>query len=653
MTPRSVRLRIAASAFLLAGVFALLAARAAQLTLIEGPRLRSLADRQHHQQVKLPPQRGEIVDRFGETLALTRESVDVYVRPAQLAAGTETLAAVARTLGLLPAVVEAKATSKAPFVWLDRQVPIDRWTTLAELGVEGIGGEPARLRHYPRGSLAGQVLGFVGIDGQGLEGVERQLDSVLRGEVDALDVERDARGRKMAVEGKWRPLPRVGARAELTIDAALQHFVEGELDRTLAEFRADSASAIVLEPSTGEVLAMANVPHFDPNQFASASPERWRNRIVTDSFEPGSTFKAILAAAALEAGVVRPQEPIYCERGSYAVGRRIVHDHHAYDVLSFTEVIERSSNIGCAKIAERLGKQRFAEAVARFGFGRPTGIDLPGEVAGLVRPVERWGRIHLVTTGFGQGVAVTPLQLARAFAAIANGGMLMRPYVVRRIVGEGGQVYRVGRPHAEGRVISVATARAVGRMLLGVLESGTGTLAKVDGYEVAGKTGTAQKVEPGTGRYSKDAYISSFVGHAPADDPRLVILVMVDHPRKARYGGVVAAPAFRRIAEYGLQRLGVEPRMPPREANPSVGGPQQIAFRPSSLDVLRTIQPAEEIEGVPSFLGLSMREALVKAQRLGLDVKLDGSGYVVEQQPPPGTPSDGIQIALKFGSGAD
>ena len=574
-----MRLRIAATAGLFVAVFAVLTARAVQLTVVQGAALHERADRQHLQSVPMLARRGPIVDRNGEPLALTRESAAVFVRPQEIDRNPEVLGAVARVLDIPADVVAERAAAKAPFVWLKRQVSLDRWDDLARLGIDGIGSEQARQRVYPQGAVAGHILGFTGIDGQGLEGVERMLDADLRGEVEAMAVERDAWGRRIAVDGQWRPLPRVGAKVELTIDAALQRVAETELQKAVDEFGAKAGSVVVLVPDTGEVLAMANVPRFDPNQFRAASPSQWRNRAITDCYEPGSTFKAVLAAEALERGAVSPQDKIFCENGHYAVGRRTIRDSHPHGVLTFADVIAESSNIGAAKVAERLGRDDFGAALERFGFGRPTGIDLPGEASGLVRPTDKWGRIHLVTTAFGQGIAVTPLQLARAFAAIANGGRLMRPYVVRRVVGQSGHVLEVKRPHVDARVMSPQTASTLTGILTRVVEMGTGKQAQMEGFTVAGKTGTAQKVDPGSGRYSARDRVASFVGYVPAEDPALVILVVIDTPRKATYGGVVAAPVFKRIAEYGLARRGILPRdvpAPERLPEPAPRAPRPV-----------------------------------------------------------------------------
>lgn len=660
MTPRAqLRQRITTTAMAFAVVFGALGARAVQLTVLQGEALTQRASRQHRQAVPMTAQRGAIVDRDGEVLALSRESAAVYLRPREWSAAPDAMAAVARLLDLPHDAMLQRVSAPAPFVWLQRQVPLERWSAIESMNLPGIGSEPARQRIYPQAALAGQVLGFTGVDGHGLEGIERALDAELRGEVEAVVVGHDARGRQFVLGEEWGSLPRAGAQIELTIDAGLQRVAEAELERAVRQYRAKAGTLVALDPATGEVLAMATVPRFDPNAVGAATPDQWRNRPVTDCYEPGSTFKAFLAAAALDAGVVRPTDRIACENGSWAVANRVIRDAHPHGVLSFADVIAQSSNIGTAKVAERLGRERFGRMLREFGFGAPTGIDLPGEAPGLLRPVERWRHINLVTTAYGQGVAVTPLQLTRAFGALANGGRLMRPYIVRRITGPDGEVRYAGHAHPEGQVLSPQTAATVTGLLVGVTENGTGKQARIDGFTVAGKTGTAQKVEPHSGRYSARDRMSSFVGYVPAEDPALVILVVIDTPRTATYGGVVAAPVFRAVAEYGLARRGVLPSgtrlradaagQPVHRSGPAARAPRE-ADSPSLLPASATEIELPESGGLPSFLGLSMRDALVRAHEEGWDVRLEGSGYVVGQDPPPGAAPTDRRVTLRFGS---
>lgn len=655
MSGRSMRQRIAAVAVLFAVLFGALAMRVVQLTTIQAEGLKQRADRQHHRSVRTTATRGSIVDRFGELLAMSRDSASVYLRPREFQ--PEEVVTVARLLDMPREVVLRRATAAAPFVWLRRQVPIEQWNQVEDLRLRGIGSEPTRQRVYPHGPLAGHVLGFTNVDGQGLEGIERAFDAELRGGVQALVVGHDAWGRQFELgDGVGSSLPRAGAHVELTIDAALQRVAEESLGDAVRRFQARAGSLVALDPDTGEVLAMANVPRFDPNHVRGVAPDQIRNRAVTDVYEPGSTFKAFLASAAIEEQVVRPEERVNCEGGRYAVGNRTIRDAHPHGVLTFADVIAESSNIGCAKIAERLGNERYGRMVRALGFGEPTGIDLPGEAGGLLRPVEKWGRIHLVTTAFGQGIAVTPLQMARAFAAIANGGDLMRPYVVRRITEEDGHVRYAATPHLERRVMSRRTAETVTRLLVGVTEHGTGKQARIEGFRVAGKTGTAQKVDPATGRYSARDRMSSFIGFAPADDPAIVVIAVLDSPRTATYGGVVAAPVFRAVTEYGLARRGILPEVEPAEVRvppaPALRRAAATAAAPAEAEAAAVGEEIAAPGGVPSFLGMPMRDALVRAQANGWTVRVEGSGYVARQAPAPGAVAADRTLTLYFSSSA-
>jgi cell division protein FtsI (penicillin-binding protein 3) len=641
MSAGMLRMRIATTAGVFFMLFVIALVRAFQLCVAQGSSLRELARRQHLQRIALPPERGPIVDRHGDLLALTVQSAAVFVRPPVLERDRDLVPVLSSTLGLSGESVTEKVSSSKSFVWLLRGATPEKAEAIDGLALPGVGSEPTRRRLYPGGNLAGQVIGFSGVDSQGLEGVELSYDRDLRGTLDSLSVERDARGRRMLTEGFWQPLPRQGARVELTIDAGLQQVAQTQLETAVAARRAAAGVALVMDPFTGELLALASVPSFDPNQLAASRADQWRNRAIADTYEPGSTFKGVLAAAAMEAGVVRPDDRIFCENGHYAIGRRVVHDHEPYGWLTFADVIKHSSNIGAGKVGERLGAERFGQAIKAFGFGEPTQIDLPGEVAGLVRPVQRWGRINVVTTSFGQGISVTPLQLLRAYAAIASGGKLMRPYVVRRVIAPDGTVLRENKPEVVRQPVSAQTAAEVTRLLKGVVEGGTGTQARIDGISVAGKTGTAQKVE--RGRYSARDRMSSFVGFVPADAPRFVILVVIDSPKTATYGGIVAAPVFRQIAEYGLDRLGLRfasSSMPP------------VDVEPTSVRLVNWTA-ADGGRGMPSFIGLSMRQALVQAARAGWDVQVQGSGYVVAQDPPPGAQrATSKRLELIFGSAA-
>lgn len=643
MRASPVQARIVSVASVFLALFAIVLVRAVQLSVLQGADLSERAAQQHHHQVALPPERGPIVDRHGDVLAVTVESASVYLRPSRFDRNATAL--VARTLKMPDAAMVEKLNSGEKFVWLKRDASPEQAAQLVALKLQGVGVEPSRRRVYPRGPLAGQVVGTAGMDLQGLAGIERSYDGDLLGDAKPVRVERDARGQGILRNGAVEPLTDMGARVELTIDATMQQVTETELEAAVVGNRAAAGTAVVMDPMTGEILALAHYPRFDPMDRARAAGESARNRAITDTFEPGSTFKAIVTAAALEAHVVKPDERLNCEGGSWAVGRRVIHDHERYGWLSLPDVIKHSSNICTAKVGERLGPERFFTALGDFGFRSVTSIDLPGEKANTIRPWQKWARVNLVTMSFGQGIAVTPIQLVRAYGALANGGKLMRPYVVRRVVASDGTVLRENHPQVVAQPISAQTSALITSMLRGVVEGGTGTKAKVDGIAVAGKTGTAQKVDVNSGRYSARDRISSFIGYLPADDPRYVILVVIDTPRSATYGGLVAAPAFQRIAEFGVDRLGLrvataDPAPLPEEA-------------PHAKVQLASWHPDLVQGGMPSFLGLSMREALKQAQRAGWDVRVEGSGFVVAQDPPPGASNaDGRTLMLRLGSAA-
>ena len=624
---------------LFAVLFVLVAARALDLAVLRGPALARLAAMQHHQRIELLPHRGPIVDRSGEPLALSVDVPSIYVRPRELAAHASAadgrLASLAAALHMPVRALRAKLQSRQPFVWLKRQALPREARAIGRLGLPGVYAVTEGRRFYPHGSLAAHVLGFVGVDSQGLEGLEQRFDRVIRGEPQYLEFDRDARGREMFTGGV-QAAPDHGGRLELTLDAGIQEATERELHNGVAAARAVGGAAVVLDPATGEVLALANVPTYNPNEPGDWTDKRWRdrvrNRAITDPYEPGSTFKAILAAAAIEERVVTPGELFFCERGRFQTAGRAIHDTHPYGWLSFAEVIQYSSNIGAAKVGERLGRERYHRYLRAFGFGGRTGIELPGETPGIVRPVQRWTHVDLATLSFGQGVSVTPVQMAAAFAAIANGGTLLRPFVVKRVVAPNGEVVLENEPTAVRRVVSTRSARTTTELLRRVVEEegGTGTKARLEDFPVAGKTGTAQKVDPSTGVYSSKR-IGSFVGFVPADEPRAVILVLIDEPATSSYGGVVAAPVFPAIAAAVLKRLGVEPPAPIVVARAPRGAPGKPSARRARTEA------ASSVAETPSFLGLSLREALARAQASGWEVRVTGTGYVAAQQPMPGT----------------
>ncbi|HJW71149.1 MAG TPA: penicillin-binding transpeptidase domain-containing protein [Candidatus Binatia bacterium] len=664
--PRGRRARVVVVAALLSLSFALLFARAIDLAVLRGPEFERQAAGQHRKEVALVPHRGEIVDRHGDLLALSLDVPSVYVRPRQLGNDRARLAEVARALHM--SAPRVQRIRSQPFVWLKRQALPRELDAVLQLGVPGVGHFDEPRRVYPHGQLAAHVLGFVGTDAQGLAGLERRFDKEIRGQSLLVAVDRDARGREFLRTG-MADAPTQGARVELTLDSEIQALTERELAAGVSGAKAAAGAAVVLDPMTGEVLALANYPTFNPNDRTDwANPrhkDRMRNRVLTDPYEPGSTFKAVLAAGALEAGLVKPTERFFCENGAWRVGKWTVHDSHPHGWLSFAEVIQFSSNIGAAKVGDRLGRERYGSWLHSFGFGGRTGVELPDESPGIMRDEKSWARIDLLTQSFGQGISVTPMQMAVAYAAIANGGQLMRPFIVRRITGPNGDVTLEHEPTAIRRVMSQRTAQITTELLRRVVEEkgGTGSRARLDDFTVAGKTGTAQKVDPRTRAYSSKR-IGSFVGFVPADHPRAVILVLIDEPATSSYGGVVAAPVFRNIASSVMQALHVTPERAPGPA-PDVTRAQQAKAKgkaPAAKEKLARAEPpkpqvaavppaddAAAVPGTPSYLGLSLREALTRAHAAGWTVAVRGTGWVTEQYPTPGAPlGDDRRIALEL-----
>jgi cell division protein FtsI (penicillin-binding protein 3) len=618
------RARLALACALIASVIVGVAARLCQLALVDGVRLATLARRQHSDTEQVMPLRGSILDRFGEPLAMSISADSVFVRPAELP-DDGSGAAVARVLQIPPNRWVKKISTSAPFTWIKRQASPDELERLRDLNVPGVGTVPERRRFYPHDRMAAAVVGFAGIDSQGLGGIELAYDGYLRGVSTEVNVERDARGRRFLARSLVTETPRQGANVVLTLDSSLQYVAERELDRRVAETRAKGGLVLMLDPRRGELLALAQNPSFDPNQRAGIDSGLLRNRAVSDAYEPGSTMKGLLAAAALEHRVVKTSDLFFCENGNYAFGGHTIHDHHGYGWLTVPEIFQFSSNIGATKVGERLGAKAYHQALRAFGIGSPTGVDLSGEQAGLLRPLSAWKQIDLATASFGQGVAVTPIQLAAAYGAIANGGILMRPYIVKQVVDENGEVLVANQPTVVRRVVSEATARDVTEILERVVSSkGTAPLAAVPGLKIAGKTGTAQKVDLVHGGYSRGR-IASFVGYFPADDPQVVILVIVDEPQTTIWGGTAAAPVFRTLASAAAERLGIEIRPPANDER--VATEEERGESARRDDLARS--PA-------SFLGLSLREALERARSEGLTLEVVGSGYVVRQDPPAG-----------------
>ncbi len=606
--------------------------RAYKLQFVERSKLTKLAERQHLTKITITSRRGVIYDREMNELAISVNVDSIYAQPLKINNPEFIAKKISSVTGMgLKEIIE-KLKSRKKFVWIKRRIPLSEEAKAELLKYEGIGIINESKRYYPNKELAGQVIGFEGTDSQGLAGVEYYYDQFISEKPITLLVERDATGVPIFTQGIGDKVHSEGFSVVLTISRAMQHIVERELRNAVEMTGAKSGMAIVMKPKTGEIIAIANYPFFDPNVSERYSPEQWKNRVVSDSFEPGSTFKVFLIAAALNEGVVKLTERIYCENGSFRVANAIIRDVHPYGWLTVEEVIKYSSNIGAAKIGERLGGNRFYSYIRRFGFGEKTGIDLPGEASGIVPDPQDFRKVTLSTVSFGQGISVTAIQLINALSTIANGGKLMKPFIVKKIMDRDGKVIKEFQPQVIREVISEEVSKKIKNILSSAVEEGgTGEKAALIGYKVAGKTGTAQKVEFRKKGYSPDKRISSFMGFVPVDNPELAIIVIIDEPRGIKYGGIVAAPVFKSIAYQCLSTM----NLPPKESTVRFQKLDRMDQREREHDFKIT---NGDQTLMPDFTGLSIMEVLEMATEMGIDVKIIGSGVAVRQYPLPGAP---------------
>jgi cell division protein FtsI (penicillin-binding protein 3) len=553
---RLVNRRIRLFLGVLALAFAGLLLRATWLQSVRAESLSSMGRTQHRETVTIPAGRGTIFDRSGLELALGERATTVYANPMQIANPRQAALAVERTLGVnADKIFPALADRSRGFVYVARQADPTRAAALQRLKLPGFGFYPEERRNYPQGSVAAQVLGFVGTDGSGLSGLEFEFNRVLAGRPGKETIVKDPNGQVIDVEGERPEVP--GRDVYLTLDHSIQANAEEVLRDTVRKWNAKSASAIVLDPRTGAILAMAVQPGYDANRFPSAPVDLQRNRTVTDTYEPGSTYKLITVAGALSERIVQPTTRFTLPY-SLHVADRVIHDAEERGTVNYSvaQILAHSSNIGAIKLAELLGRTRLSSWITKFGFGRTTGIDFPGESPGIVLPPDKWSGSTIGNVPIGQGIAVTPVQMAAAYAAIANRGVWSRPHLVDHVAGG-------ARPSLNRRrLVSPQIANQLMMMLKDVVAEGTGQYAAMPGYQVAGKTGTAQKPDS-HGGYATGRYVASFVGIVPASRPRFVILVAVDEPRGAIWGGTVAAPAFQQIARFDLQYLEVPPDAAP------------------------------------------------------------------------------------------
>lgn len=643
---------------------------------------REAAENQRQRRLHVEPKRGTVYDRNGTSLAVSVEVPSVSADVVELLRGTDprereaTLRDAATRIGAILAIdaneIYEKLSQKKRFVWLKRRIGSEEAVALRELGdpkktpkpVKGLTIDGEGHRYYPGRELGGPVLGFVAPDGFGKDGLELAFDDELRGHVEEIKGVRDRTGRLIFSEGTTDESALAGHDVTLTLDEGIQHVAERELDAALHTYETKGASLVVLEPNTGEILAVATSPGYNPNDYGASDVDARRDRAITDRFEPGSVMKVFTVSAALAAGTLHPNDTIFCEHGTYKIGNVTIHDTHQNDWLTPTQILAKSSNIGSLKIALNLGENGLYSAFRRFGFGEPTGLPLPGEAAGVLRPKGRpWFEVETANASFGQGISVTTVQLAVAMGAIANGGRLMEPLLVRKVTDARGNLIRENTPHVRREVIPANVAHMVAEMLTAVAEDGgTGVEAAVDGYRVAGKTATAQKVDPETGKYSEDKYTASFVGFLPADHPRLVIAVVLDEPMIGHYGGDLAGPVFRRVAEASLRALGVMPEGGAKLAKVSrADDPADITLAvmkpkpeaPAAPTPAPIGPPLPSNVKVPDITGMAARDAVRAVTGAGLVPEIEGSGKLTRQEPPPGTQvPKGTSVHLVFEVGS-
>jgi cell division protein FtsI (penicillin-binding protein 3) len=622
-------------------------ARLVYLQIFRRADLAARADKQQLRTIEAPAKRGDIVDRKGHILATSVDADTVYAVPSELADPDAAVARLCSAFGDCTGkerqALSERLRRRGAFAYVRRQISPEQRRRVEALNLDGIGFMKESKRFYPNKELAAHLLGWVGIDNKGLSGIESTYDGQIRGKPGKVLVQTDAR-RHAYSRAEWPPTS--GSTVELTIDEYLQHVAERELHAGVLENHAAGGTAIIMNPHTGEILAMANEPTFNPNAFRESEEIERRNRAVQDLYEPGSTFKVVTASAALEEKVLTPDTLIDTNPGRLKIGARLITDDAGRNngLLSFTSVIVKSSNIGAVKIGFRVGTERLSRFVAQYGFGQQVSPDFPAENAGIVWQPEKWTDSALASVSMGYQVAVTPLQMVAAVSSVANGGIYMQPRVMRAIYRNGVR-YQIGSK-AVRRTISTETAATLTSIMEGVVTDGTAKRAQIDGYTIAGKTGTAQKLE--NGRYSHYDHFASFVGFVPSRDPALAIVVVIDSPHgpNGDHGGMVAAPLFRRIAEPSLRYLGVPPSLNPAPAV-LVAANDPPPHTPASTEAPKpevTLVASGEPGTVPDLTGMSARDAVRTLVKLGIAARATGDGVVVSQEPRAGMPIEGVSV---------
>ncbi len=650
---------------LVLALWALLVGRAFDLQFLTQSKLTNLQDKQFQTVVTLQSRRGAFIDRKGRDLALSSRVVSVYADPKLIESPKLVAKKISKELGLTSESIHLKIKDKKRrFVWIQRFLPTESAEKIKAMSIRGLSFVDEWKRIYPNDHLLSQTMGFVGSEGQGLEGLENQYDQELKGNKKKITVKRDARGRPLLAEGLLFTENPDGDDIQLTIDSELQYSLESELKRAVEEQEAHSAVGVILDAETSAIRAMGSWPTFDPNQWNKVPSELKRNKAVTDTFEPGSTMKSFVVAAALKKKILQPNTKYFCENGQFKIGQRIIREadaKHSFGFLTVSEILAYSSNIGSTKIAFQLGDDEFQKSLLDFGFGQKMGVDLPGEAKGSVQALP-WGDHLLSNISFGHGISASPLQVANAYAALVNGGVLRAPYLVEAIRDPETAEVRKMKAQAVRRVLSEDESEKMRLMLMSVTnEGGTATNARVNGFLVGGKTGTAQKVNPNGRGYLPGAYISSFAGFIPAHKPKFVIFVAVDSPQKAYYGSQVAAPVFSRLASYAVRQEGLAPM---------IMGNNNLLFKEDKFKKLprtksKTPAPSQtntsealvgsdflnsNPEVVPDLKALSLREVVRRLQGQEIQLQIFGEGKVSQTEPAEGQsfgPDKRLTIYLK------
>jgi cell division protein FtsI (penicillin-binding protein 3) len=616
-----MRSRVIILVIFFSSLLSIITVRLVFLQLLPNAPLERLQKTQYSRTLVIPAQRGKILDRNGGELATSISSQSLFADPTEIKAPRKLAKRLSQTLGIPYKLILFKIQSERRFIWIKRQLDDSLVSTIKSWSEPGLGFIEEGKRSYPNQKLLAQCLGFVGSEGEGLEGLEKKYNSELKGEKQTFYTRRDARGRPLVVNGQIFELSADGATIETTIDRELQYELEYQLAEVARDQRAERAMGIIMDPMTGEILAIASSPEKESQTF--------RNHPIADIYEPGSTFKIVAAASALKSGRIQPSTKYFCENGKFQIGKHMIHeaeDTHGFGWLTLAEILEKSSNIGTTKVVFDVGQENFKKTIEDFGFSQKTGVDLPGEAVGLLNK-EAWPDHLFSNISFGHGVGVTALQLANAYAAVANGGKLLKPFIVKRIMDSDQNIISERSPQLIRQVLTQKESSLLTLMLSGVTqEGGTGVLAKVDGYPVAGKTGTAQKVNPNSRGYMRGAYIASFAGFVPSNNPQFVIYVMVDHPKKQIYGAQVAAPVFQRLASFALHKRGFMP----------IEVPTTLVHSPNNNLMHESVKLELSESEMPSVEGLTLREAadaLRKTSNLGDEVEFIGKGIATSQWP--------------------